>query len=358
MMKKILVIEDELLLRQGVAEILSFEGYNVFEAENGEAGIRATLEYQPDLILCDIMMPVMDGFEVLSQLQQNPRTKLIPFIFMTALADRSDLRTGMDLGSDDYVTKPFTRDELLNSISTRFKKIDEINLNQVELLNELRTNIIGHLPHELITPLNAILCYGEYLKDYSGSVNTTELTEIGTHIFQSGTRLHRLIENYLLYAQLEIHNKESIKSIRMEDPFIICESKILEIATIYERLKDLKYDIKEGTVLMGKDDFSKIISELTDNAFKFSNEGSPVIVTCGASGCKYKITVQDSGRGMEKTDNPKIGAFMQFDRRVYEQQGSGLGLIIAKRIIERYLGTLTIHSDPGKGTTVEVLLPA
>lgn len=358
MMKKILVIEDELLLRQGVAEILSFEGYDVFEAENGEAGILASLEYQPDLILCDIMMPVLDGFEVLNRLRQNAKTKLIPFIFMTAMADRSDLRTGMELGSDDYVTKPFTRDELLNSIAARFKKLDEINGSQLDLLNELRTNIIGHLPHELITPLNAILCYGEYLKDYSGSVSTIELTEIGTHIFHSGTRLHRLIENYLLYAQMEIFHNESIKSTRMEDPHRICESKMIEIANGYERLNDMKFNFSEGTVLIGKNDFSKLVSELIDNAFKFSEAGKPVIVTCGASGCKYKITVQDSGRGMEKTDNPKIGAFMQFDRRVYEQQGSGLGLILAKRIIERYCGTLTIHSEPGKGTTIDVLLPA
>lgn len=358
MMKKILVVEDELLLRQGVAEILSFEGYDVYEAENGEAGIRASLEYQPDLILCDIMMPVLDGYEVLNRLRQNVRTKLIPFIFMTAMADRSDLRIGMELGSDDYVTKPFTRQELLNSITARFKKVDEINKNQSELLNELRTNIIGHLPHELITPLNAILCYGEYLKDYSSSVSTIELTEIGTHIFQSGTRLHRLIENYLLYAQMEIFHNESIQSTRMEDPHRICESKIIEIANSYERLKDMKFDFTEGTVLIGKDDLSKIISELIDNAFKFSGAGSQVIVTGGMSGCKYKITVKDSGRGMSNTDTPKIGAFMQFDRKVFEQQGSGLGLIITKRIIERYSGTLNIHSEPGKGTTVDVLLPA
>jgi len=357
-MKKILVIEDELLLRQGVAEILGFEGYAVFEAENGEAGIQASLDYQPDLILCDIMMPVMDGFEVLSKLHQNERTRLIPFIFMTALSDRSDLRMGMELGSDDYVTKPFTRNELLNSITTRFKKIDEISKHEEGLLNELRTNIIGHMPHELITPLNAILCYGEYLKDYSGSVNTTELAEIGTHIFQSGTRLHRLIENYLLYAQMEIFENETIQASRMDDPHRISESKIIEIATAYDRLKDLKYNLSEGTALIGKEDFAKIIFEIIDNAFKFSEGGNPVVVTCGPSGCKFKMTIQDSGRGMTKTDNPKIGAFMQFERSIFEQQGSGLGLVIAKRIIEKYCGTLNIQSEQGKGTTVEVLLPA
>lgn len=357
-MKKILVIEDELLLRKGVSEILGFEGYEVFDAENGQAGIQASLEFKPDLILCDIMMPVMDGYEVLRRLRQIEQTQIIPFIFMTALADRSDLRTGMELGSDDYITKPFTRDELLNSISARFKKSDEITKLKEGSLNELRTNIIGHMPHELITPLNAILCYGEYLKDYSNSVTTQELTEIGSHIFESGTRLHRLIENYLLYAQLEIFDSSSTEIKRIEDPHIICESKIKEVAAGYERLKDLKLTISGGTALMGKDDLSKIIFELTDNAFKFSEIGSPVKVTCEPSGCKYKITIVDSGRGMTISDIPNIGAFMQFDRKFYEQQGSGLGLIITKKVIEKYNGTLTIESDQEKGSTVIVLLPS
>ena len=357
-MKKIMVIEDELLLRKGVSEILTFEGYDVYEAENGEAGFHSIPECNPDLILCDIMMPVMDGYEVLNRLQHDDKNSRIPFIFMTALADRSDQRTGMELGSDDYITKPFTRDELLKAIVARFKKSDEIQKHEEDSLNELRTNIIGHMPHEFITPLNAILCYGEHLKDYAGTVGKDELTEIGTILHQSGTRLHRLIENYLLYAQLELGVDETLKRNKIDDPHKICKSKADKIATNYNRLKDVQYHITEGTAFIGRDDLAKIVDEIADNAFKFSQVGSPIIITCGLDGCKFMITVQDFGRGMTESETNKIGAFMQFERKFYEQQGSGLGLIISKRIIEKYSGTLTLESIPGRGTTVRILLPA
>lgn len=357
-MKKVLVIEDELLLRKGVSEILTFEGYDVYEAENGETGILSIPECNPDLILCDIMMPVMDGYEVLTRLQHEDNTSRIPFIFMTALADRSDQRTGMELGSDDYLTKPFTRDELLNAMTARFRKDDEIQRHEEDSLNELRTNIIRHMPHEFITPLNTILCYGEHLKDYASTLNEAELIEIGTILLRSGTRLHRLIENYLLYAQLELGVDEILKRHKIEEPHRICRLNAEKIATNYERSKDVQFHLAEGTAFIGREDFAKIVDEITDNAFKFSQAGSPVIITCGTDGSKFKFTVQDFGRGMTKSESNRIGAFMQFERKFYEQQGSGLGLILSKRIIEKYSGTLTIESVPGKGTTLHILLPS
>jgi CheY-like chemotaxis protein len=121
-MTLILIIEDEEAIRQNITETLLYEGFETLEAENGLVGVQLALQGTPNLILCDVMMPELDGYDVLRQLQGQPQTATIPFIFLTALADRSYVRFGMALGANDYLTKPFTPDELLTTIQTRLAK--------------------------------------------------------------------------------------------------------------------------------------------------------------------------------------------------------------------------------------------
>ena len=121
-MKKILVIEDDTLIKKGIKELLTTVGYNVFSAEDGNEGIRLAKEIHPDLIICDIMMPGLDGYKVLERLNNDETTESIPFIFLTAKAEMSDLRIGMELGADDYIVKPFESKTLLNAIETRLAK--------------------------------------------------------------------------------------------------------------------------------------------------------------------------------------------------------------------------------------------
>jgi len=121
-MGKILVIEDGELLRANTVQILGFEDFHVISAKDGLMGVQLAQEQVPDLILCDVMMPGLDGYGVLTTLRQNPATAAIPFIFTTAKADKADLHQGMELGADDYLTKPFTSDELLATLATHLKK--------------------------------------------------------------------------------------------------------------------------------------------------------------------------------------------------------------------------------------------
>ena len=125
-MKKILLIEDNDEIRENTAEILELANYKVVTAANGKLGIETALAEVPDLIVCDIMMPVLDGYGVLHALHKNDSVKNIPFIFLTAKTERGDLRKGMELGADDYITKPFSGTELLNAIEGRLKKADLI----------------------------------------------------------------------------------------------------------------------------------------------------------------------------------------------------------------------------------------
>ncbi len=122
MSKKVLIIEDNNDIRENVVEILELAGYQVFEASNGKQGVDLAIKNIPDIILCDIMMPELDGYGVLYMLHKNPETGAIPFIFLTAKAERVDLRKGMEMGADDYLTKPFDDMDLLNAIESRLKK--------------------------------------------------------------------------------------------------------------------------------------------------------------------------------------------------------------------------------------------
>src|SRR5215468_6185830 len=127
--RTILIIDDHDDIRENIAEILSLGGYKTFTAENGKRGVEEAIKNKPDLIVCDIMMPELDGYGVLHLLRKNPETQFIPFIFLTAKTERSDLRKGMEMGADDYITKQFDDIELLNAIETRLKKNQVLEQN-------------------------------------------------------------------------------------------------------------------------------------------------------------------------------------------------------------------------------------
>ncbi|MBC8005480.1 MAG: response regulator, partial [Verrucomicrobia bacterium] len=146
-MKNLLVIDDNTDIRENTAEILSLAGFNVLTAENGKRGVEVAIKELPDLIVCDVMMPELDGYGVLHLLKNNPRTENIPFIFLTAKTERPDFRKGMELGADDYITKPFDDLELLRAINIRFKKIELIKANYLpgdmganELIKDLNSS--------------------------------------------------------------------------------------------------------------------------------------------------------------------------------------------------------------------------
>lgn len=144
-MKHLLLIEDNHEIRENTAEILELAGYKVYTAENGKIGVELALQQKPDLIICDIMMPVLDGYGVLHLLNKNPELTGIPFIFLTAKAERSDFRKGMEMGADDYITKPFSDIELLNAVESRIKKTELLSKNYTpdadgmsQMLNEFK----------------------------------------------------------------------------------------------------------------------------------------------------------------------------------------------------------------------------
>lgn len=361
-MKKILVIDDEEWLREMMLLALGQRGFEVIEAENGEKGIEIARKELPDLILCDVNMDKVDGYLTLSSLRSEPVTASIPFILMTGLADQAGMRHGMELGADDYLPKPFTIEALYAAVDARLKKAMAIREEAERKLADLRDNISMMLPHELRTPLNGILAYGEILVSESETIQPKEIAEMGQVIYDSAKRLERLVENFLIYAQLEIlssdlHNPNSLLRKPTPAPAPIIEENAREQAQLARRPQDLVIELANVPVPISDEYLGKMVEELVQNAFKFSSPNTKVRVNFADMGDFLVLTVSDHGRGLSTEHIAKVGAYMQFDRKLHEQQGLGLGLTIVRRLTELHGGTLTIQSEKGSGTSVAIKLP-
>jgi len=357
-MAKILVIEDEPHLLEGIMDILAIEDFETFGAPNGRLGIEMANQFGPDLIICDIMMPEVDGYGVLDELRRQPQTATIPFIFLTARTDRSDMRRGMELGADDYITKPFTQSELMGAVHARLDK-KRVTDARVQALSD---NFIWALPHELRTALAGIWGYARMLLDYAHSLTPDDIIQMSSGIDKAAQRMNHLFENYLLYAQIEIASAHvervaALISQAMDNPEAHLSEIALQVATNFNRAKDLKMLNQNAPIQMGEEQFRKIVTELIDNAFKFSDEGTPIEIQAFTRADKYHLHIKDYGRGMTAEQLSQIGAYMQFERRLYEQQGIGLGLIIARRIVELHGGEFSIKSEYKTSTQVELSIP-
>ncbi len=363
-MPKVLAIEDEAPILENILETLEIEGYEVVGAANGAIGIKCAREHAPDIIICDIMMPELDGYGVLLELRNDPRTVSTPFIFLTARADRAAMRQGMELGADDFLTKPFTTGELVSAIHTRLEKHAAVLRDYEERMQTLQHAVVHSLPHELRTPLTGILGCAEFMMLDAEMLDAKKVTHMAEIIQRSAKRLQRLTENYLLYAQVEMMavNKERQQMLSKEScdyaGDLVAQMAYMRAEILQPpRSADMQVDTTNANVRAPQTMINKITEELVDNALKFSQPGQKVLVEAAPVDGVYRLRVQDFGRGMTPEQIKSVGLYMQFERKLYEQQGLGIGLILAKRMSELLGGTLIVESEIEKGTTVTASLP-
>jgi two-component system, sensor histidine kinase and response regulator len=358
-MKRILVIDDETWLREMVHMALEQKGFEMLEAENGAAGIEIARNSLPDLILCDVNMENVDGYRTLSSLRSESATASVPFILMTGLADHAGMRHGMELGADDYLPKPFSIEALYAAVEARLKKVHTVRQEAEKKLADLRDNISLMLPHELRTPLNGILAFGEILSSEASTLPAAEVAEMGQVICESGKRLERLIENFLIYAQIELLGADpqkvhALRKSRTEYSGKIIEQHARNQAKQAGREPDLNVTVTDAALLISEEYLAKIVDEIVHNAFKFSDRGTSVSVAQSDGPTHVSLVVTDHGRGFSTEHITRVGAYMQFDRKLHEQQGLGLGLSIAKRLVELHAGTLAIENHGQTAITVRI----
>lgn len=360
---KILVIDDEEGLRGMMNMALSEKGFEVIEAANGAQGIEVARQELPDLILCDVNMDKVDGYLTLSSLRSNTSTAAIPFILMTGLADNAGMRHGMELGADDYLPKPFSIENLYAAVNARLHKARLVKEEAERAMRDLRSNISLMLPHELRTPLNGVIACGEFLASHAETLTPAEVADMGKDIFDSGRRLEHLVENFLVYAQIELLAADSarVKVLRQDrttSAQALIQEHAMRQAQLAQRPQDLVLDLSSSTLPISDAYLAKIVDELAQNAFKFSAPGTPVKVVLNTSATGPVLSITDQGCGFETEYISKVGAYMQFDRKIQEQQGQGLGLVIAKRLTEVHGGVLSLQSVRGTRTVVTVKFPA
>ena len=372
----ILVVDDEPINFDVIEALLDDGDYVLHYASNGQEALDCLGIFAPDLILLDVMMPGLDGIEVCRRIKAMPQWQAVPVVMVTALTEKQDLARCLNEGADDFLSKPLSPPELRARVQSmlrhkrQFDTIQSLSGRQASTiamlqssLQELRSNVATSLPHELNTPLHGISGIIELLLRHRDGMDDTEIDEFLGLAQQSTKRLERLIHRFLLGLQLGLvgdgEQKTSKPTARpnaiLSTDFIASCAK--EQSQAAQREGDLGLSLPLASILADPGDLTFIIEELLGNAFKFSDPGKPVTVSGETVGNDLELKITDRGRGMTKDQMDRIGAFMQFDRGHYEQQGIGLGLEIVKKLTACHQWRFSMTSTVGLGTEVGIGLP-
>jgi signal transduction histidine kinase len=361
----ILVVEDNEPLLGAIRATLEVEGYVVHTATDGEKALQVLEEECPDLIVADIMMPNMDGYALYREVRARPEHIAIPFIFLTAKAEREDVLVGKALGAEDYLTKPLDPEELLVAIAARLDRSRAIQAAAESEIEELKKQIINVMGHELRTPLTYVIGYAELALSDLASSPAGELEGFLAGIQRGALRLSQLVDNLLLVIRLDSGRAaaefRTLARVHSDLQPLVDRAVHRNQERAEERGVELKTEIDPDLPPLRLCDPHLVdaLERLVDNAIKFSQEeGDRVTVTMRAAGDGVAIAVTDEGVGIQPQDLPHLfERFRQFDREEQEQQGAGLGLHIAQQLVKLQGGEIRVESVPGEGNTFTIWLP-
>lgn len=368
MKKHILLVEDNERLRFNLLFVLNKEGFDAVGATNGAEALELIAKDSPDLVISDIMMPDMDGYDLVKHLRESPQTFSLPVIFLTAKTAPEELRNGMLYGVDDYLTKPVNINDLLATIHVRLERAEKQKKKWMLNLSHLQMHLASILPHELRTPVSGIMGASSFLRMGFDSLSREDVQELHECIEDSAARLARITENFLLYVQLQILIEEntseedgidiSTSNYRMSSVNEYIEDVATSCANKKNRLSDIHLTLEDASIQCSPAHFNKAIFEILDNALQYSTKGSVIEVVSEKHGETLSISITDHGRGLTNEqieavkDFPSV--FKQFDRKRFEQQGVGMGLVLVHNIMKLYGGTMTISSEYELSTTVRL----
>lgn len=360
-MKTILIIDDEPFIRESFLDLLHEEGFQAIGAADGSTGIELAQQHLPDLIICDVQMPDLDGYDVLAQLRQSPTTATIPFVFLTGKTGKAHIRQGMELGADDYLNKPCTIDEILRVIDRQLQKQQILRSLAQKPLDDLRTSLAQRLPRKLDLCVSSILDSSQQLIDQSEHLDRSQVLTLAQTIQHTADELHGLIQRFLLYAELETivydaERKQQLQNEQTHRPKVTVETLASRIAKQFNREADLALNLNNATVRMSDLQLQRMMQELIDNAFRYSVAGTPVQITGLADEAQFTLTVSNQGAAIAAEQIANLEPAIHVDRPFLESS-SGLGLLLAKRLLEVHAGELAIATDLDQGTVVLAKLP-
>ena len=363
----ILVIDDEPTQRMLSREALEQRGYRVEEAESGEAGLVLAQELKPALILLDVMMPGMDGFEVCRRIRLDPDLNRTPVVIVTALEDLESIEIGFKAGATDFIAKPIIWPLLGYRLQFALRAAEmETDLvlarDEAEQASTAKSVILANMGHELRTPLNAIIGFSEYLRDQAqiegGDDQSIEFLD---DICFSGKRLLSTINDILEMANLEA-GRIDLDTTTLDLSNLL--AGVVEKHQSAAAEKGITLDAraaKDALLVVGDYDvLRRAIGRIVSNAIKFTPSGGVYVAAMHRPTGEVEISITDSGVGMTAAEIASIvEPFRQADNSLSrEQEGSGLGVPLAKALITLHNGELEIKSEPDVGTTVSIILPA
>ncbi len=363
---RLLLVEDDVNLLIGLREALTEAGYQVWTAQDGQQGVELLDQAKPDLIVSDVMMPRMDGFEFCQVVRSRPDGINLPFIFLTAKGQREAKRLGIELGAEDYIVKPFNLEDLLHLIKARLQRKAEIQASQQAEMADLKNRITTMLTHEFRTPLTYITSYTSMLSEGGVDLDDDQFRHILAGIQHGSERLRRLVLDFLLLIDLETGvaaNNYKLDHCLLSRP----GDWITQTVNVYRPRAqstglDLALNLEKDLppITASPSYLSDALGRLLDNAIKFTQpSGKKVTVEAKSTGQELCITVKDEGIGIPPDHlNHIFSPFHQVDREKQEQSGIGVGLAIAKKLIDLHGGRIEVNSQVGAGSTFAIFLPA
>jgi signal transduction histidine kinase len=375
---RILIVDDERHNRELLEVMLLPEGYVLTSAASGAEALAMIAREPPDLILLDVMMPDMDGYQVVTKIKADPGTNSIPVIMVTALDDRNARMVGLTAGAEDFLAKPVDRGELLvrvrnllrlkaygdklqrtlGALESALAEASEARL-MADHANSAKTQFLRAMSHELRTPLNAISGYAELLEmGIRGVVNVEQAKDLG-RIKRAAAYLLRLINDVLTVARLEGARPLHVISIAV-NPVL---AEVEGLCALQAKAKGVRLTVNQCdpdvAVAADAERFQQILLNLITNAIKFTTTGD-VDLTCDTDGSTVRVRVKDTGVGVSVLDIDRVfEPFVQVDRELTTatQQGVGLGLSISRELARAMHGDLMLQSTEGVGSTFTLTLP-
>ena len=364
----ILLVDDNYTNIELLKNILEKDGYEIAFASNGEQALKLATKLNPNLILLDIMMPGIDGFEVCQRLKENKMTRGIPVIFISAKSKHEDIVKGFEIGGTDYITKPFNISEVLARVRTHLqiqnlmaqkeksKEKAKAYAQELKRSNQDLEDFAQLASHDLQEPLRKVMTFGDRLQNRLANSDEESIDDINR--MQSATiRMQQLIDDLLSYAKVTTKT-QPFKGIdfdqAVKEALFNLEDSISESKGIvnFEALPIIEADPVQ---------IRQLFQNLIGNALKYCEKGVAPVVNISsqpASDNKIAILVEDNGIGFEEKYADRIFRLFQRLHGRSEYSGTGMGLAICKKIVERHGGTITAESVLGKGSTFIITLPA